>query len=299
MLVELAALLLLAGLASPPGDGLGGESSAPPRPVFLSGARSVSTRDNSGGIQRSTSIPSASAFSVYAGGKAATCSFVADRDDFELSNGTRVASGTVITSNYLFVEGITVPVSLPLLTSATSVASQGPLENATRTFTVYCDRTRYDVNTKGVIEVPLLDPFLNPRPRLDNLRDTLQLDRPVVFTNPIVDTYGGLVTRYPTWLAIHPDAWRTQRSPAQIYRGTTLLLIAEPHELNFTIVFTPKAGTTTRPYRGDINCIPDLPPSTDDRALPAFPALPDQTEPGPNGPCMWTPPGPGTVTGCL
>ncbi len=27
-----------------------------------------------------------------------------------------------------------------------------------------------------------------------------------------------------------------------------------------------------------------------------MPELPDQAEPGPNGPCQWTPPGPGTVT---
>ena len=40
--------------------------------------------------------------------KAATCSFTADRDDFLLSDGTRVARGTLVTSHYLFVEGVAV-----------------------------------------------------------------------------------------------------------------------------------------------------------------------------------------------
>ena len=293
MLVEvlLASLLLGAAAAPPPPTGNTGGSSDIPPPVVLAGARSVSTRDDNGGFQRDTSIPSASAFATFAGGKTATCTVVADRDNFQLSNGTRAAENTVITSNYVFIEGN--PVGPKPTTTGTS---QGPLENAIRVFTAYCDSARYPINIKSVILVPLLDPFLNPRPNIDTLRQTLHLDRPTLFTNPIINTYGGLVTRYPTWLAIHPNAWRTQLSDPTFYKGTTLHLIAEPYELNFTINFTPKPGTTTHPYHSDINCIPELPAQPDDQALPAFPVLPDQTEPGPNGPCMWTPPGPGTAT---
>ena len=161
---------------------------------------------------------------------------------------------------------------------------------------MFCAGAAHDLSSRNFIVVPLLDPFLDPHPRLDNLRSTLQLDRPTVFTNPIVDTYGGLVTRYPTWLAITPDAWVTQQSPAQVYRGTTLLLIAQPRELEFDVVFTPNPDKPSPAYRGMIPCVPGQDATVGGGALPALPVLPDQTDPGANGDCMWTPPGPGSVT---
>jgi hypothetical protein len=295
----LAALLLVMA----PLPGTGDNSTATPPPAVLVGGRSVSTRNNTGGIQRLTIIPSNSAFATYAGGPTVACTTTADRDDFQLSNGQRVPQGTPITSHYIFTEGNAIAFDTPpdhgpsdTPTTPPTTPSRGPLEQATRTFTVFCDRASYDINFRRIITIPLLDPLLDPHQQLNNLRNTLQLDRPTIYTNPIVGTYGGLVTRYPTWLAIHPNAWTTQTSPTQIYRGTTLLLIAQPRQLNFELTFTPNPNKPSPPFHGTIACIPNLPPTTDGQALPALPVLPDQTEPGPNSNCMWTPPGPGTLT---
>lgn len=259
----------------------------------------MTTRDARGGIQRLTTIPITSAFAGYGGGNVAKCSFTTDRDDFLLSTGERVPKGTLVTSAYHFVEGVAVPLDLPLATmpaDLTGIPSKGPLEQAFRTFTVFCDRMSYDVNEVGIVQVPLLDTIFDPRGRLNELRNLLQLEQPVVFTNPIVDTYGGLVTRYPTWLAIQPDAWITQRSPAIVYRGATLLLIAQPRTLDFIVDFAPNPDKPSPAFRGIVPCVPDLEATSDGSALPSLPVLPDQTEPGVNGECTWTPPGPGSVT---
>ncbi len=297
--ILLAALLLAPPPTDPPGVGVNGGSSDRPPAAVLGGGRSVSVRDANGGIQRLTTIPGTSAFARYAGGPAATCSFTADRDDFLLSDGTRVARGTLVTSHYLFVEGVAVAFDLPprvLPADVTDIESSGPLESGTRTFTVFCDRAFYEVNRIDIVEVPLTDPLLDPRTQLTRLRNLLQLQRPVVFENPIVDEFGGLVTRYPSWLAIEPDAWITQRGNTLIYRGATLLLVAQPREMDFVVDFVPNPDEPSTPFRGIVSCVPDELAVAGDGALPAFPVLPDQTEPGVNGPCTWTPPGPGRVT---
>ena len=90
------ALVLALGVPPPPGGGFGEDSDRPPPPVALSGARSVSVRDAEGRIQRLTNIPGTSAFARHGGGAAATCSFTADRDGFELSDGTTVEAGAVV-----------------------------------------------------------------------------------------------------------------------------------------------------------------------------------------------------------
>ena len=276
--------------------GTGGNSDAPP-PAVLDGARTVSVRDDQGRISRLTSIPSTSAFARHGGGSAARCSFTADRDDFQLSDGSRVPRGTVVTSTFHFVEGFAAPIEVPSPQLPTDAlpSSSGPVREGRRMFTVFCDRTFYDVNRLGVIEVALLDPLLDPRSQLDRLRNTLQLDRPVVFENPIVDDVGGLVTRFPSWLAIEPEAWRTQRGMPVVYRGATLLLLAAPRELDFVVDFRPDPDRPSTPFRGIVSCIPDASPTSGGGALPAFPRLPDMAEPGVNGDCTWTPPGPGTV----
>jgi hypothetical protein len=209
----------------------------------------VSVRDANGGIQRLTAIPPTSGFATYAGGPTRTCSFTADRDDFLLSNGDRVPRGTVVTSTYHFVEGVAIAFDLPprvLPADVTDVASSGPLDSGLRTFTVFCDRVFYEINRVTIIQVPIVDALLDPRIMGDLLRNRLQLDRPVVFENPIVDTYGGLVTRYPAWLAIEPDAWRTQRGNSLVYRGATILLIAQPREMDFIVEFTPNPDVRAR-----------------------------------------------------
>lgn len=266
---------------------------------MLAGARSVSVRDANGGMQRLTSIPSSSAFASYGGGAKSGCSFTADRDGFELSDGSTVPRGTRVTSTYHFVEGVAVALDLPpreLPADVVKLPSNGPIEEGLRTFTVFCDRAFYEVNRVTIVQVPLDDPLFQVRSQLDRLRNLLQLQRPVVFENPIVDEFGGLVTRYPSWLAITPDAWLTQRSNAIVYRGATMLLIAQPRELDFVVDFVPDPDEPSPAFRGVVGCIPDEAATSGDGALPAFPVLPDQTEPGVNGPCTWTPPGPGQVT---
>lgn len=296
--VAVTAVLLLAPPSPPVGGGFNGSSDAPP-PAVLAGARTVSVRDANGGIQRLTAIPSDSAFARFGGGAARTCSFTTDRDDFLLSNGDRVPRGTVVTSTYHFVEGVAIAFDLPprtLPADVTDVPSNGPLETGFRTFTVFCDRAFYEVNRITIVQVPLVDALFAVRSQLDSLRNALQLDRPIVFENPVVDTYGGLITRYPAWLAIEPDAWRTQRGNSIVYRGATLLLIAQPREMDFVVEFTPNPDKPSAPFRGIVSCIPGEPAEGGQGALPAFPVLPDQTEPGVNGACTWTPPGPGEVT---
>jgi hypothetical protein len=293
----LTALLLVPPLA--PGIGAGNGANDTPPPAVLAGARTVSVRDANGGIQRLTSIPSTSAFARYGGGAAATCTFTADRDDFVLSDGDRVPRGTVVTSTYHFVEGLAVAFDLPpaeLPADVADLPSSGTLEMGMRTFTVFCDRAFYDVNQITVIQVPIVDPLFDPRSQLDRLRNALQLDRPVVFDNPVVDTYGGLITRYPTWLAIEPDTWRTQRGAPIVYRGATLLLIAQPREMEFVVDFSPDPDKPSPPFRGIVSCVPDEAARSGSGALPALPVMADQSEPGVNGACTWTPPGPGEVT---
>lgn len=275
-----------------------GDKPSPPPPVALQGARSVSIRDTNGGLQRYTAIPSNSVFVTYRSGPADTCSFTASSDDFLLSSGERVPQGTVVTSNYLFVESIAVPFDLApaiLPNDALGLPSNGPISSGTRTFSVFCDRTYYHVNFIAIISVPFTDTLFDPRSQVDRLYQNLRLQRPTVFTNPVVDTYGGLITRYPAWLAIRPDAWRTQQTTPLGYRGLTLLLIAQPRRLDFVVTFTPNPAKPSPPFRGIISCIPSV-AATANQSLPAFPTLADQAEPGPNGPCQWTPPGPGTVT---
>lgn len=275
------------------------DTSDKPPPVFVSAGRSVTTRDNAGGVVRLTSIPGASAFATYGGRTAKTCTITADRDGFKLSDGTKVAEGTVVTSNYKFVEGVGVPFDIPPVTlpaDVLGVESKGPLDASLRTFSVYCDSPYYEFNFRGLIQVKAKDPLLDPRPRVDDLRNKLQLIRPVVFENPVVAEFGGLVTRYPSWLAIGPGAWVTQRSNLERYRGATLALIAVPKGLEFIVAFTPNPDKPSTPFAGIVSCVPAVAATSDGSALPSFPSLPEQTEPGVNGPCTWTPPGPGTVT---
>jgi hypothetical protein len=302
VLAHLFAALLVAAVPNPPPGGIGGNGSsdeAPP-PVVIAGQRAVTTHNGTGGIERHTRIASTSLFATYTTSAVKTCTFKTSQDDFLLADGSRVPKGTQVTSHYLFVEGVAVEFNLPAVApdaptgpDATGLfTSKGPLESATREFTIFCDR----ITNAGLITVPVLDPFLNPRVRDDDLRNSLQLEKPVVYTNPVVDTYGGLVTRYPTWLAIEPDAWRTQVSPTLHYRGSTLMLIAEPRELEFLVVFTPNPDKPSPAFRGTVRCIPGVTAASGGGALPALPVLPEQTEPGTNSNCMWTPPGPGSVT---
>ena len=284
--------ILLTGVLQP--LPLGYQNDSPP-PKEIAGARAVMIQNTTGGIERITTIPRSSLFSSFSESNSTTCTFTATFDKYPLSNGTSVPKGTVVTSNYIFFDMALLSFPNPH-GPIVGAPSRGPLGTVTRTFGVFCDRYAPYANFKRLITVTINDSLLNPRVKLDVLRNSLQLERPVIFTNPIVHTYGGLLTRYPTWLAIEPSAWRTQLSNTLSYRGLLLELIAEPRTLEFTVTFTPNPAKPSTPYTGTIGCVPSIDPTNDGAALPAFPTLPDQTEPGPNGPCRWTPPGPGRVT---
>jgi hypothetical protein len=261
-------------------------------PLAVPGVRSVDVRDTNGSLARFTSIPSASLFRSY-GGTSQPCSFTSLYGGIA-SNGVAYQPGQVVESmRWLFVEGDLVAVGEPNLASP-ATTSNGPLSQAVRHFAVFCDSF---ANFVGLVDVPVSDPLLNPRWALTNLYNQLQLERPTVYRNPVVARWGGLVTRYPAWLAVLPSAWRTQRSNPSYWRGWTMYLVAVPSSLSFTVRFTPDPARPSRPFNGTVDCVPaGTTPHGSTTALPAMPALPAQSTPGVNGRCRWTPPGPGSVT---
>ncbi len=278
--------------------GAGDDDRPTPPPKVLDGASSVSVRTTTGGLQRFTTIPRSSLFVRHGGGATRKCSFTASRDGFVLSDGSTVPRGTKVTSNYVFVEGYGAPFPLPpvaLPEDTRSAPSRGSLASARRTFSVYCDRTWYEVNLLGVITVPFTDTLFDPRTQLDRLYQDLQLERPEVVADPVVAELGGLLTRHPAWFAIAPSAWRTQQTEPLHYRGAVLLLIAQPRRLDFEIDFRPDPTRPSPPFRGVVSCLVSPQATSGGGALPARPDLPATAEPGVGGRCTWTPPGPGQV----
>ena len=185
-----------------------------------------------------TSIPSGSAFRTHGGGAAAECSGVAEGDDpdtLDVVEETRPVRST----KWIFIEGIAVEIPLPVDLTAFDPDSARRLSERTRTFSVYCVDTYYSANFLGFIDVSATDPMLDPRPRITNLYNGLQLEDLAVYENAVVDRWGGLVVRNPAWLAINGAAWRTQRSNVEYWRGWELALIARPTRLEFLVDFTP------------------------------------------------------------
>ncbi len=260
-------------------------------PVQVPGARVVDVRDGDGNVSRLTNIPSSSVFRQYGGSRTA-CSFVAGASG-STSDGQQFERGqTVQSMRWMFIEGL--PVSFGESTPTDPNASLGALAEAVRWFTVFCDSTSHAV---GIVGVSSRDPMLDPHRQLTTLRNRLHLVRPVVFRNPVVDRWGGLITRYQAWLAVTPGAWTTQRSNTVVWRGWTLSLLAQPVALDFQVDFTPARGRPSTPFHGRVACIArGARAAGDARSLPAMPSLPAQSAPGVNGNCRWTPPGPGTVT---
>ena len=181
--------------------------------------------------------------------------------------------------------------SLETLSYDALVLTPDALGKGVRTFSVLCDSRflRY-------VQVPITDSLLDPRTQITRLRNGLQLIRPVVAPDPVVASVGGLVTRYPAWLSIRPEAWVPQRSNTTSYRGTLMVLLTTPKRLEFVVDFVPNRDKPSPSFKGIVTCVPTVSPIAAEGSLPARPALPDTAEPGVTGPCTWTPPGPGTVT---
>ena len=97
---------------------------------------------------------------------------VATANNTTLSDGQVVEVGTVVESSYHFDERPPPAPNPPdpeELDSNGSAGSKGPLDEATRTFSVYCDEIS-DNTFLRVIQVPFKDPVTSPESGFDELR---------------------------------------------------------------------------------------------------------------------------------
>lgn len=256
-------------------------------PIFVSGTRVVDLRNTSGHLARYTTIPTASEFSKH-GGSGSSCSFTASGSG-TTSDGQRYSlNQRVYSRRWIFVESFIVTGD-----SYSPHQSRGPLRTAYRTFNVYCDSQAHFL---GYLMVYSTDPMINPRSQLTRMYNGLQLEQPTVWRNPVVAKWGGLITRYPAWLAINAGAWRPQTSNSSSWRGWRMYLLSTPVALDFHVVFTPDPARPSTPFDGFVPCVGrNSPVTAGNGAVPAFTGVPDLANPGINWFCMWTPPGPGTV----
>ena len=266
-----------------------GEQNGVNPPIFAGGTRVVDLRNTSGYLARYTTIPTTSLFATT--GNRGSCTFTASTDGTTYDGQHYTVGQTVHSTRWIFVEGEIL--SYGDYWSYSPQVSRGALVNAFRTFLVYCDSQDH---FKSYLLVYASDPMINPRTRITTLYNGLQLEAPQVWRNPVVDKWGGLITRYPSWLAIADFAWRSQTSNVVSWRGWRLYLHVVPVSLDFHVVFTPDPAEPSAPFDGFVSCIArNGPANSAAGVLPAFPQLPDLATPGVNGACMWTPPGPGNV----
>lgn len=151
---------------------------------------------------------------------------------------------------------------------------------------------------RRVILVPPTDPVFGIDTRFDLILDSMAGIVPASSTvvDPIAAEWGGLVTRAPAWFAIASDTWRTVRSNPVLHRGWELHLEAIPIGLSFDLVYDDRDTTTIGDAAGRLRCVPDAAPVDDGTSMPARPDLAALALPGVNGPCTWTPHGPGSVS---
>ena len=169
--------------------------------------------------------------------------------------------------------------------------------NATnRIFTVSCQIPGTGIFYQSDLYVPLTDHFYQPGIDLaaTELRGRLPLAHSAMVADPSVKAVGGLVTRHPTWLAIDPNTWTTATASKSV-NGVTVTLAAFPIHLTFAI-------TATNTDRGNnqnltVDCAPHPGLLADTVRYPALdPHRPTWSEPGVQGPCLWTPAARGTTT---
>lgn len=266
-----------------------GDPSEPGDTVTSSGRSSVTYYDHLGGLHSTTTI---AAGSLLSRGGSDRCQFVAavagtTEDGTTFQPGDLVQSTRWVFSEQVMIASGEAPGPATIVTDLTGAVPR-------RLLTVSCDSSQHFLDT---VWVNMTDPFWDPHPTAHELRNHLQVIDPVVFTNPVVHEWGGLVTRFPAWLAIDPAAWQPQRSPVATYRGWTIHLFTQPRTLDFRVVFTPDSAEPALAAEVTVECVTDRHAATADAAaFPAMPELPEQTAPGVNGPCLWTPPGAGTVS---
>lgn len=287
------ALLILAVFVAlaPSSAAANGTGSDPTDPIFVSGTRVVDLRNTSGYLARYTTIPSTSYFATT-GGLDQPCSFTADSEGVTSDRQHYTVGQVVYSTRWIFTESDII--SFGDYWSFDPQVNRGPLENAYRTFMVFCDS---DEHFLRYAIVDPTDPMINPHTQLTRLYNGLQLEQPRVWRNPVVERWGGLITRYPAWLAIYASAWRPQPSNSVSWRGWLMYLYTTPVALDFHLEFTPDPAWPSTAFNGFVPCVDrDAAAAAGGGAFPAVPELPELSKPGVNGPCMWTPPGPGSVT---
>ena len=297
MRMKLTPLIVCASLvwSSISGTSNAEDGDTPNERVNANGSRSVTYYDETGGLRTTTSIPGGSAMSSFGGSRSA-CEFTAavagttsDRQPYD-------AGQVVSSSRWVFSEDVQIPNFEGPGPTGHVIVGAGPLGAAKRLFAVSCDTTSHFVE---LLWISAYDPFFDPRPAGRELVNELQLVPPTIYQNPVVDLWGGLITRYPSWLAIAPGAWQPQHSAARYVRGWTVNLFTEPRTLAFDVDFVPNPAKPSPAFSGVVPCVTDAAADSfaaDAVSFPAMPQLAEQAEPGVNGACTWTPPGPGTVT---
>ena len=210
-LLHIAAALCAVSLQ--PAPVAAGGDQGPPGDIFVTGSRVVDLRNTSGYLARYTTIPTTSYF-AKTGGLGQPCTFQADSNGVT-SDGQHYTIGQTVTSTRWIFEESDI-VSFGDYWTFDPQVYHGPLKDAYRTFMVFCDN-RNEFMRYALVYAP--DSMINPHTRLTDLYNGLQLEQPTVWRNPVVDRWGGLITRYPAWLAINDGAWRPQPSNSQRWRG--------------------------------------------------------------------------------
>ncbi len=271
------------------------ESNTAAEPIAVSGARSVSYYDESGLLRTTTSLPGGSVMATL-GGSGSACQFTASVAGTTSDHQSYDAGQAVSSTRWVFSEDVQIPTFDSPGPTVHVIVGAGPLGAAKRLFSVSCDTS---ANFVRLLWVSASDPFYDPRPAARDLTNNLQLTPPSIYPNPVVEIWGGLITRYPTWLGITPGAWQPQRSPVRYLRGWTIYLYTQPRTLEFDVDFVPNPAKPSTTFHGIVQCVASDTAdgvTADHDSFPAMPEMPEQTDPGVNGACTWTPPGPGSVT---
>jgi hypothetical protein len=204
-----------------------------------------------------TTIPSGSFFASDSGGGSVPC-----------EPPTMAPDGTVLDPGrpeWLYVAGLVAEFPSEITGTAewdlerlrSALDGLPDLSSGTVTFTLYCDGPDQTAEFRRIVTVPVTDPVLDPRSRLDELWNRTTLSRPVLWRERVVEEWGGLVTRSPAWLSLEPVSWQPVASNVEHWRMWTLRLVLVPKALSFTVAYLPAADgrAVTAPFRVNVACV--------------------------------------------
>ena len=140
-----AVMASLPAYAVPGGSGGSG-------PPLIPGSRQVHIRNGSGGMGVHTSIPGGSVFLSHGGGASAECEGIAAGDDPDTLDVVEEVR-PVRSTKWIFIEGASVEIPLPVNLEAFDPDGAASLEDRTRTFSVHCADTFYASNFLGFVDV--------------------------------------------------------------------------------------------------------------------------------------------------